>query len=429
MHPLRGAKLTVGYIVSFLLGNVVNIVMLAAAGIFAFSHEGQHFIAEISEKYFIPVAIYWEMYATGLWAARDFWFSSRILKLAAILSVGLLWVYILLGLGAQALELENPWAFAAFFTATDPIGVGIALSLLPPSLIYIRKMTVQLGQESGWNDGIAIVLLAIATGTGTFMMNAQTGIKGFAISVLIGLALAALHMLLRDWLRRSERFGVYTEVIVITISLIIASEIAKSLGSTPILTTVIGAGVGNILDALRVKNLDPAEEHQAHEMWELLSQVANFVILGILGFIIPWAYMFADTTVLMAGGLVILTFAAARSSYVFGKRFLWALYKRDGFGHQYKDILVPTLNAIGGIPHLGVPGLIGISWLAAHGHTFEAAVAASAVMWSLLGIPPSVVFAIIAEKHGAEKYEHSWEIPGWLLRHVQKLPDDVRPPL
>ncbi len=234
------------------------------------------------------------------------WYIAALAVLGTIASTlligGILW-RVMPWAGLQ-LSLAYCLIFGALISPTDPIAVAdIIRSAGAP-----RSLTVVIGGESLFNDGIGVVLFSLLLGmvTGGHGPDLTQGALLLAREAGGGLVFGLLLGYLTYRLLRS--IDNYHVEVLLTLSAVLGGyALARHLHvSGPLAMVVAGLVVGNRGRALGMS--DVTRRHHDH-FWELLDWMLNSVLFVLIGLEFA-AVAFSPQVLLVSAGMIAVTLLA-----------------------------------------------------------------------------------------------------------------------
>ncbi|HYQ30721.1 MAG TPA: sodium:proton antiporter [Polyangiaceae bacterium] len=211
--------------------------------------------------------------------------SANRWSVAALALGGTIISTVLVGVGTYglmaSLRQDISWGeaflFGALISPTDPIAVlGILKSAKVP-----RELSLQIGGESLFNDGVGVVLfLVIAAVSNGAELGASQIVALFAREALGGALFGFLLGYLGFRLLRS--IDDYSTEVLITLALVVGgyASAERLHVSAPIAAVVAGLVIGN--QGRRLAMSDQTREH-VDMFWRLIDEILNAVLFLMLG--------------------------------------------------------------------------------------------------------------------------------------------------
>lgn len=207
-----------------------------------------------------------------------------------LLGVGMIGMWLSVGLGAWLLLGLSPWAallLGAVLTPTDPVVANTLVSGPMATKNLSRRLRRTLQLEAGANDGLAlplvmlgVVMLGPAGGDGLRQMAIDVG-REVATAVFVGMLVGLLAGCLVEW---SVRHSEIEEPNLIGMGIALALStlgLVHLLGGSGVLAVFVSALAFSMLLESRVR--DELEEAQ-----EAISQFAVLPLFILLGAMLPW---------------------------------------------------------------------------------------------------------------------------------------------
>jgi Na+/H+ antiporter len=287
-------------------------VLLLACGAlagFAPALRQVHLPSEVVLLLFLPALLYWESQNTSLREIRS---NLRVIVLQSTVLVVATAAGVAAAAHALGLEWGPAWVLGAAVAPTDATAVGALGRILP------RRTLTILRAESLVNDGMALVIFAVAVGitAGQERFSAPyTGwllVRSYGGGALAGALIAWLAINLRRHLDDP-----LLENTAILLTPFAAFLLADIIGASGVLAVVV---CGLIMTQAGPRIDHPRAHQQGEAFWTLSAFLLNGALFVLVGLELQSAVRGLPSAALTRG----LVAVGAISATVIGVRFAWA---------------------------------------------------------------------------------------------------------
>jgi CPA1 family monovalent cation:H+ antiporter len=287
-------------------------VLLLACGAlagFAPALRGVHLPPEVVLLLFLPALLYWESQTTSLREIRS---NLRVIVLQSTALVVATAAGVAAAAHALGLDWGPAWVLGAAVAPTDATAVGALGRVLP------RRTLTILRAESLVNDGMALVIFAVAVGVtaGQEHFSAPyTGwllVRSYGGGALAGALIAWLAINLRRHLDDP-----LLENTAILLTPFAAFLLAEEIGASGVLAVVV---CGLIMSQAGPRIDHPGAHQQGEAFWTLSAFLLNGALFVLVGLELQSAVRGLPSAALTRGLIAV----GAISATVIGVRFAWA---------------------------------------------------------------------------------------------------------
>lgn len=287
-------------------------VLLLACGVllgFAPALRRVHLPPEVVLLLFLPALLYWESQTTSLREIRS---NLRVIVLQSTVLVVATAAGVAAAAHALGLEWGPAWVLGAAVAPTDATAVGVLGRVLP------RRTLTILRAESLVNDGMALVIFAVAVGitAGQERFSAPyTGwlfLRAYGGGALAGALIAWLAINLRRHL--DDPLLENASILLIPFT---AFLLAEAIGASGVLAVVV---CGLIMSQAGPRIGHPGARQQSEAFWTLSAFLLNGALFVLVGLELQGAVRGLPSGDLARGLIAV----GVVSATVVGVRFAWA---------------------------------------------------------------------------------------------------------
>ena len=293
------------------VGVALPVLLLACGALLGFAPALRrvHLPPEVVLLLFLPALLYWESQTTSLREIRS---NLRVIVLQSTLLVVATAAGVAAAAHALGLQWGPAWVLGAAVAPTDATAVGVLGRVLP------RRTLTILRAESLVNDGMALVIFAVAVGitAGQERFNAPyTGwlfLRAYGGGALAGALIAWLVINLR---RRLD--DPLLENTAILLTPFAAFLLAEEIDASGVLAVVV---CGLILSQAGPRIDHPSAHQQGEAFWTLSAFLLNGALFVLVGLELQSAVRGLPSGALTRGLIAV----GVVSATVIGVRFAWA---------------------------------------------------------------------------------------------------------
>lgn len=361
---------------------------------------------------FVSIGITTEAGLNGLHSAREHW-DTLGKRLLVLLTLALALRGAAIYLVCKVLfDLEYSGLIASGLTATDPAATGIALTLskgnkvanaAAPVVQSMSPLFWMLAVESMLNDAEGLLLFEVAKGTSftdIALILGRTAVFTLALAFTSAGARWSIRFWVFDWklLQPHSRLEPYVET---CINFAIYSIFIFWIGGELTLALIGMVAVAAIIADRILHKFQQEVDYTNHEhVREVLNDFWNnwglSLVFGTVLAFMPFREIFWDFKIIGYSLAILAAIIVARSAFEFSS----VMYPETKWVSQ-KSWFEAWVSTFASVCLLGVPSIVGFE-MYLEGHTHDALVVLSAVMFSWFSVPFTVWLIQYAERKLAD---------------------------